>query len=176
MKARALLAKRPLPPAEENIAAVANLERQFLEERTLSERIGDAIGAFVGTMIFVVLHLLWFTSWFLINLGLIPGIHSFDPFPFILLSVCVSVEAVFLTTFVLMKQNRMSRRADQRNHLALQVDILAERETTKALQMLRAICAHLGLEMEAAEPEAKQLSQETAVETLARELKRKIPE
>ena len=93
-----------------------------------------------------------------------------------LLSLCVSLEAVLLTTFVLMKQNRMSKRADQRNQLTLQVDMLAERETTKALQMLRAICERLGIEEQAREPETKQLSEETAVETLARELKRKIPE
>lgn len=167
---------RPLPTEEKNINTVAHLERQFLEERTPVERLGDAIGSFVGTMTFVALHALWFAAWFVINVGLVPSIRPFDPYPFILLSVCVSVEAVLLTTFVLMKQNRMSKRADQRNQLALQVEMLAEREATKTLQMLRAICEHLGLEEQAREPETKQLSEETAVDMLARELKRKIPE
>ena len=88
----------------------------------------------------------------------------------------VSVEGVLLTTFVLMKQNRMARRADLRNQLNLQVDLLAEKEITKMLQMLRAMADHMGLEQEAHEPEARELSENTAVETLAQELRNKIPE
>jgi uncharacterized membrane protein len=168
--------KHPLPSVERNIETVAKMEQEFLEDRTWIERIGDAVGSFVGTMTFVLIHIGWFTAWVIVNLRLIPGIRAFDPYPFMFLSMAVSIEGVLLTTFVLMKQNRMSKRADQRNQLNLQVDLLSEKEITKALQMLRALCEHLGLEQQAQEPEAKELSEKTAVDVVARELKNRIPE
>jgi uncharacterized membrane protein len=167
---------RPLPPVLENIETIARLEMEFLEKRTPLERVGDAVGAFVGTMWFVALHLVWFIAWVLINTRLIPFIRPFDPFPFMFLSMTVSMEGVLLTTFVLMKQNRMSKRADQRNQLNLQVDMLSEREVTKILQMLAAVCEHMGLQQTAHEPEVRQMSQHTAVDLLANELKKKIPD
>ena len=113
------------PPAT-NIATVVKLEEQFLKERNAVERLGDAIGAFAGSMSFVVLHVLFFATWFIINSKVIPGVFAFDPYPFILLSMVVSVEAVLLSTFVLMKQNRESKRAEHRQQLTLQIDLLAE--------------------------------------------------
>lgn len=166
----------PLPSAQQNIETIARLEQQFLEDRSTIDRIGDAIGAFVGTMAFVIIHVAWFSFWFLANSGKLPGLPPFDPYPFILLSMAVSVEGVLLTTFVLMKQNRMAKRADLRNQLNLQVDLLSEKEVTKILQMLRAMADHMGLQHEADEPEVQELSQNTAVETLANELKNKMPE
>jgi uncharacterized membrane protein len=167
---------RPLPTALENIETIARFEEECLNERSTLERIADAIGAFVGTIAFVLLHVAWFTSWILINTGLVPGVRAFDPFPFLFLGMAVSLEGVLLTTFVLMKQNRMSRRSETRNQLNLQIDLLAEREATKMLQMLRAICDHIGLESEAHQPEVKQLAQDTAVDVLAQELKKKMPD
>lgn len=166
----------PTKVAEQNIECVAKLEQDFLERRTMVDRIGDAVGAFVGTMTFVILHLTWFAVWILINTRVIPGIPPFDPYPFMFLSMTVSMEAVILTTFVLMKQNRMSKRADHRDQLNLQIDLLAEKEVTKILQMLRTVCDHMGLQEAADEPEVKELSENTAVESLARELQTKIPE
>lgn|SRR5690349_21420686 len=165
----------PTTPAEANIRTVARLEQEFLERRTLSERAGDAIAGFAGSMYFVILHITWFASWIVINSGKI-GIVPFDRFPYIFLSMLVSLEAVLLSTFVLMKQNRMSRRAEQRDHLTLQVDLLAEKEITKMLQMQRLLCDHFGLKQAVQDKEAEQLSQDTAVESLARDLKEKLPE
>jgi len=138
------------------------------------ERIGDAVGSFAGSMKFVAIHVVVFTLWFLVNGRLIRVIPPFDPYPFILLSMVVSVEAVLLSTFVLMKQNRMTKRADVRNMLNLQIDLLAERESTKNLQLLRRICEHLGIP-DGGDAEATVLSQETAVEDLARELNERMP-
>ncbi len=168
--------QRPLPTALENIETIAKFEQQCLEERSLLERIGDTIGGFVGTMQFVFLHAIWFVVWIVINMRLIPGVPAFDPYPFMFLSMSVSLEGVLLTTFVLMKQNRMSKRSEIRNQLNLQVDLLAEREATKMLQMLRAICDHMGLESEAQQPEVKQLAEDTSVDVLAQELRKKMPE
>lgn len=163
-------------PASENIATVARLEERFLEERTPIQRIGDAIGSFAGSMSFVVLHVVIISLWFLVNTGVFPGIRAFDPYPFILLSMTVSVEAVILSTFVLMKQNRESKRAEHRQQLTLQIDLLAEQEATKTLQLLKRICERLGIDDVSHDPETRILSENTAVSDLADELRKKLPQ
>lgn len=162
-------------PTAENIETVVKLEQKFLESRSAADRIGDAIGSFAGSIAFALLHLAIFTLWFVINTGLLRPIPVFDPYPFILLSMSVSVEAVLLSTFVLMKQNRMARRADRRNELNLQIDLLSEREATRNLQLLRRICDHLGIPEAAEDPEILALSENTAVEELADELRERMP-
>ncbi len=159
----------------ENIATVAKLEERFLEDRTAIERVGDAIGAFAGSMLFVVLHVTAFTFWFLVNTRMLPGIPAFDPFPFIFLSMAVSVEAVLLSTFVLMKQNREGKRAEQRQQLTLQIDLLAEQEATKTLQLLGRICERLGIDEAKHDEAIKLLSEDTAVDELADRLKDQFP-
>jgi uncharacterized membrane protein len=162
--------------AIENIDAIVRLEEEFLSRRTMWDRIADAVAAFSGSIVFVGLHLAGFVAWFVVNLGWIPGIRPFDPYPFILLAMGVSCEAVLLSTFVLMKQNRMSRRAEQRDQLHLQVALLAEKELTKVLQGQRKISEHLGVAEVAQDPESCELSEHTAVDSLARELQKKLPE
>lgn len=151
------------------------MERQFLEQRTWSERLGDGIADFVGTMSFILVHVVALIAWVVINTGRI-GIRPFDPYPFVLLTMIVSMEGVLLATFVLMKQNRMSRRADHRNHLNLQIDLLAEKEITKILQLQRAVCQRLGIPEAVTDDEVHELSEHTAVENLAHELEQKIPD
>lgn len=94
-------------------------------------------GDFSGSVGFVFLHVVWFIAWFLINTGVIPGMKRFDPYPFILLAMVVSVEGVLLSTFVLMKQNRMQRQSDTRDHINLQIDLLAEKEVTNRCSCCR---------------------------------------
>jgi len=103
-------------------------------------------------------------------------LRPWDPFPFILLTMFVSMEGVILALFVLMKQNRMSRRADQRDHLHLQVNLLAEKEITTMLQLQQHLMSHLGMSEVAHDSQVQQLAEETAVENLADELKEKLPE
>lgn len=172
--------EQQLPPetpraAQDNIRTVAEMEAEFLRGRSASEQLSDKIADFAGSLKFVMIHVVWFTSWILINLGFFPGIRPFDPFPFILLALMVSCEAVLLSTFVLMKQNRMSKAADQRAHLNLQIDLLAEQEITKILQMLTPVCNRLGLHEAARDPEVSELSNTTAVGEIAKELKDKLP-
>jgi uncharacterized membrane protein len=126
-------------------------------------------------MKFVVLHVLVFALWFIINNHMIPGVPAFDPFPYMFLNMAVSLEAVLLSTFVLMKQNSMSRRSEQRDHLTLQIDMLTEQETTKNLQLLQLICDRLGIKDVHLDPEVKELAAETAVHQIAEELKDKLP-
>jgi uncharacterized membrane protein len=159
-----------------NIESVVHLERQFLERRTWLDRIADAIGGFTGSFHFVLLHVAAFILWFLINTGHFFGVPKFDPYPFILLAMVVSVEAVLLSTFVLMKQNRMARRDEAREQLNLQIDLLAEKEITKVIQMQRLICKRLGIDEALEDQEAAEMSRVTSVDRLAQELRTKLPD
>ncbi|MBI2817575.1 MAG: DUF1003 domain-containing protein [Acidobacteria bacterium] len=161
-------------PIIDNIEAVARMEHEFLERRTWSQRTADAIGGLAGSMTFVLLHVTWFTLWFLINTGHL-FIRPFDPFPFIFLTMAVSMEAVLLSTFVLMKQNRMARRTEEREQLHLQIAMLSERESTKILQMLRAVCSRLEIEPPSEDKEAEELSQTTAVDQVMENLRERLP-
>lgn len=159
------------PSAQANINAIVALEEHALQQRRFADRMSDVIASFVGSVTFVVLHLIWFGIW----VGLNVGLWKFDPYPFALLCMLVSLEGVLLSTFVLIKQNRMSQRADQRSHLDLQINLLAEKEVTKLIQMQRLICQRLGIKEVESDQELAELSDITAVENLARELNEKIP-
>jgi len=162
--------------AARNIEDVIRLEQEAARARTLADRIADLIAGFAGTVFFVLLHLLWFAAWATINAGWIPGIPAFDPYPYQLLTMMVSLEGVLLATFVLIKQNRMGARADERSHLALQVNLLAEQEATKIIQMLDRISRHMGIEHQVVDAEAREFAENTAVHGLARQLRAKLPE
>ena len=163
-------------PAQRNIATVVKMEEEFLQQRSAAERIVDAAVDWVGTMPSFLLHVGLFLGWIVVNSGVIAGIRPWDPFPFILLTMFVSMEGVILALFVLMKQNRMSRRADERDHLHLQVNLLAEKEMTTMLQLQQHMISHLGIPAPPRESEVEQLAQETAVENLASELREKLPD
>jgi uncharacterized membrane protein len=153
-----------------NIELVSRMEEKFLRDRRFGEHIADAIGTFSGTVTFVVIHVLFYTLWILVNVRIVPRIPPFDPYPFMLLSTVVSLEAIFLSTFVLMKQNRMSKRADSRAHLDLQINLLAEKEMTMVLQMLHLIGTRVGVRDHQFDSELSQLSEETPVETIANQI------
>lgn len=163
------------PSAQENINKVVELEEEARSNRTFSDRMSDAIATFVGSVPFVVLHLIWFVVWVAINTGWLLGGIKFDPYPFALLCMLVSLEGVLLSTFVLIKQNRMSQRADQRAHLDLQINLLSEREVTKILQLQRLICERLQIQEGVHDPEAIELSHLTAVDNIAHQLDEKLP-
>jgi uncharacterized membrane protein len=121
-----------------NIAAVTQAQRQMTEARTRQGRIADAITSFSGSMAFVYIHAVWFGFWIMLNIGMVhvPRISEFDPFPFGLLTLIVSLEAIFLSTFVLISQNRLAQASERRAELDLQVNLLAEQKATKVLEML----------------------------------------
>jgi uncharacterized membrane protein len=112
-----------------HIDSIVKQEEQAMERRSYSERFADSVGTFAGSLTFVVLHLLLLVAWLLTNSGKISGIRPFDSYPFALLGVIVAVEAVILSSFILMRQNRMMRLGERRDHLNLQVDLLAEKES-----------------------------------------------
>ena len=106
--------------------------------------------------------------------GLIPGVRPFDPFPFSFLTLIVSLEAIFLSIFVLLSQNRLTREADKRAHLNLQVDLLTEQESTIALRLLQRICHHLGIAT-ATEEKDGDLAATTDVTAVVDRLETKMP-
>ena len=159
----------------QNIQTVIAMEEAHASERTFSDRISDLIGSFAGTATFVLLHLAWFGAWFAINAGALK-LRPFDPYPFPLLAMIVSLEGVLLSTFVLIKQNRMAVRADHRNHLNLQINLLTEREVTVVMKMLEQISAHLGIQQPVMQAEVEELGVTKAVDDLSDELKKSLPE
>ena len=161
--------------SESHIDSIVRQEEEALERRSSSERLADAVGVFAGSLLFIVLHLGLVIAWLVVNSGEIPGIRPFDPHPFSLLGVIVAVEAVILSSFILMRQNRMMRRGERRDHLNLQVDLLAEKEITKVLQMVHAICGHMGLQNIMADKEIHELSQTTSIESLSQTLEDRLP-
>jgi uncharacterized membrane protein len=162
--------------AEAHINSIVKQEEEALERRSRSERLADGVGLFAGSLPFVVLHLVLVVAWLLVNCGKIHGAKLFDPYPFSLLGVIFAVEAVILSSFILMRQNRMMRRGERRDHLNLQVDLLAEKEITTVLQMVRAICGQMGLHNIAADRDIRELSQNTSIESLSQSLEERLPE
>ena len=165
----------PANPTQLNINAIAKLEHEALLRRTLTERASDTITKFMGSTAFLLLQLLLVLAWSAVNLGLIPGVKAFDPFPFGILALVISSESVVLTIFVLISQNRMARQAEKRSHLDLQVGMLAEQEFTAVLQMQHKICQRLGVDVESAKQELKSFSDATDVSKLASDLEDKLP-
>lgn len=155
---------------ERNIRTITRLRLQAIRNRSVQERVADAITSFSGSMPFVYLHIVWFGAWILVNSGLL-GMQPFDPFPYGLLTMVVSLEAIFLSTFVLISQNRFSEEADRRADLDLQIGLLAEREMTRVLQMLDAIQDKLGIENDA-DSELADLEMETRPEDVLAEIDR----
>lgn len=163
-------------PMAYNVEAIAKLEQKELHRRTSGEKVADFFVSFMGSMPFLLFHVVWFAAWFLINLDIIPGVTPFDPFPFGILTLIVSSEGVFLAIFILISQNRMTRQSDKRAHLDLQVNILTEQEMTMMLRMQQRLCEHFGVEVGAVKEEAKRLLEETDVDTLVSTLEDRLPE
>jgi uncharacterized membrane protein len=144
-----------------------------MDSRSRAERIADAIARHAGRIWFIAAHGIWFMAWILINSGL-PRVRAFDPFPYQFLTFVVSLESIFLSLFILMSQNRSSRQADARSHLDLQINLLAEQESTKMLQMLHSLCKYHNLDA-ADDVEVESLKAPTETAALVKELEARLP-
>ena len=147
---------------ERNISALLDRRREENRAKTFQDRLADRITRFAGSMTFVYLHLVIFGLWILINVGWIPIIPRFDP-SLVILAMEASVEAIFLSTFVLITQNRMAALADKRADLDLQVSLLAEHEITRLITLVRAIAARMNIEA-SHDPELSELSRDVQPE------------
>jgi uncharacterized membrane protein len=157
--------------AAENIESIMKMEKEAERELSSLHRLSHAIGGFVGTIHFLVLQCIAVLAWIAANTGIFRN-APFDPYPFSLLSTVLSLEAVLLTSFVLIRQNTMDRRSERRNHLDLQINLLAEKEATSILNVVREIAEHLKVKV-TPDPEREELAKETPVEEIARHLRSK---
>lgn len=163
---------RPAGPSVEqltqkNVETVTKLEEAAKEQRTPSDRLAGKIASFCGSMTFVWVNASWFSAWILLNS--LPGIPHVDPFPFTFLTFVVSLEAIFLSTFILISQNLDSRISERRSHLDLQLNLLSEQENTKMIVMLHAIAAKVGADL-TQDPYLKALGEETQPERLIEQI------
>jgi uncharacterized membrane protein len=155
---------------ERNIRTIIHLRAKAAHERNLQSRIADMVTSFSGHMIFVYVHIVWFGIWILLNTGRF-GIQPFDPFPYGLLTMVVSLEAIFLATFVLISQNRLGEETEHRADLDLHIGLLTEHELTRVLQMLDAIQDKLGI-VDHENSELADLEMETKPEDVLAEIHR----
>ena len=155
---------------ERNIRTIIHLRTKAASERSLQARIADAITSFSGRMIFAYVHVVWFAIWILLNTGRF-GVRAFDPFPYGLLTMVVSLEAIFLSTFVLISQNRLAEETERRADLDLHIGLLTEHELTRVLQMLDAIQDKLGI-VDHANSDLADLEMETKPEDVLAEIVR----
>lgn len=155
---------------ERNIRTIIGLRVTAAHERNLQDRIADGITSFSGRMVFVYVHIFWFALWIALNTGLL-GVQPFDPFPYGLLTMIVSLEAIFLSTFVLISQNRFSREAEHRADLAMHIGLLTEHELTRVIIMLDAIQNKLKVADEQ-DTELADLEMETRPEDVLAEIDR----
>jgi len=153
---------------QRNVEAIRELEEAAREERTRSDRVAETIANFCGSMTFVWVHVVWFGIWILINV--IPLLRHIDPFPFTFLTLVVSLEAIFLSTFILISQNHDTKISERRNHLDLQINLLSEQENTQMLMMLRAIAEKVGANL-SREDHVQALSAETKPQRLVKQIK-----
>jgi uncharacterized membrane protein len=165
----------PLDHLQEHIDVIAKHEQEFLSSRTSAERLGDALAGFAGSFWFVSIHIAIFVLWIVFNTLPQSPIHHFDPSPFPLLGTVVALEAILLASIILMRQARMSRRSDERDHLMLQILLLTEKEITAVLTMDRRIADQVGLEPMQNEKELEQLSQQTSIDEVAQTIKENLP-
>jgi len=155
---------------QQNVETILQMEEATRGERTRSDLVAEAIAGFCGSMVFVWVHVVWFGVWVMVNV--LPGIPHIDPFPFTFLTLVVSLEAIFLSTFILISQNHDTKMSERRNHLDLQINLLSEQENTQMILMLRAIAKKLGVEV-TNDFHLDALSEKTKPEELARQIERR---
>jgi uncharacterized membrane protein len=155
---------------ERNIEALLERQRREQIEGGVQERLATAVTRFMGSLYFIYLHLIAVIAWVFINAGWTP-LPQFDP-TFVLLATIASVEAIFLTAFILMTQNRMQADADRRADLDLQISLLTEHELTQVAKLVNALAARLDIP-QADTPEAQELERDVQPETLLDALEKK---
>jgi uncharacterized membrane protein len=165
------------PPnhVQDHIDIIAKHEQEFLARRTRAERFGDSSATFVGSLYFAVIHVCVFFLWVLVNTRHVGAIPHFDPLPFSLLGTWVALEAILIASFILMRQARLARRADERDHLMLQILLLTEKEITAVVGMNRQIAERVGLHSVAKDKDIEQLGQHTSIDEVAQTIQENLP-
>jgi uncharacterized membrane protein len=153
---------------QRNIDLIDQLEEAADRQRGAGEHVADVITRLAGSVPFVYWHLAWFGLWIAFNtLPVVPDSLHFDPYPFTFLTFVVSLEAIFLSTFILISQNHENQLAQQRSHLDLQINLLSEQENSRMLSALARIEEKLGIPVE---PDITTLQQEIRADQLSEQI------
>ena len=150
------------------------IKAQHAENRTLTEILASRLTDFASSTIFLLIHIVWFTVWISWNAGVL-GLRPFDPFPFGLLTLVVSLEAIFLSIFLLLGQRRESGIAELREEVTLQVTLRVEEEVTKSLQLIAGLYARLGYKI-GEDPELQAMLTPLDAASIEAELDKQIKE
>jgi uncharacterized membrane protein len=163
------------PPTSvlQNVQTIAELEAKTSAKRSGLDRFSDRVSNFASSSSFLLIHVGWFSGWTILNTL---ARHPIDPYPFTFLTFLVSLEAIFLTSFVLISQNHLEAQTRRRAALDLQINLLAEREMTSVLRRVTAIAAHLGLAEDHADEEMKELAEQTDVAVVAQTVESLSPQ
>ena len=162
--------RRPRTVADltrENVQAMRKLEQLAVAKRTTADRIAEFVARFCGSITFVWIHAAVFASW--LGWNVLPGLPHFDPYPFTFLTLVVSLEAIFLSTFILISQNYDMRVSERRAQLDLQINLLSEQENTKMLQILERIAKKVGAHV-GDDPQVRALEEATRPESLVEQI------
>jgi uncharacterized membrane protein len=154
-----------------NVQTIAELEATSSAQRSALDRLSDRVSEFASSTSFLLMHVIWFAGWILLNTLTSKPI---DPYPFTFLTFLVSLEAIFLTSFVLISQNHLEAQAHRRAALDLQINLLAERELTSVLRTVAAIAAQMGISDSAAEEELRELSAETDLKAVSKAVSKTV--
>ncbi len=155
-----------------NIDSIAELEQEFLRQRSAIARLSDRITSIAASPFFILGHTAWFAGWLLINTVQCPGISHFDPYPFSFLGLCIAFEAALLSMFILRSQQRQTNQAAHWAHANLQLGMLNEQETTKVLQLAQTIRFHLGMKRIGQDRELNEMVKEIPILAIMQELER----
>ena len=151
-----------------NLRMILEQEQAAKSGISAGQRLAAKVAGFCGSMLFIWIHVVWFGLWILLNTSTLLA-RPFDPFPFPLLQVSASLEAIFLSAFILISQNQETRMTEQRSHLDLQINLLTEQENTQMLKMLRSIAVKVGADFEV-HPDLAALEQATQPERLLEQI------
>ena len=167
----------PLLPHEETVQrrrrAIKSFKAKADAKRTPVEKFADFLTAKFGTVTFLALNFIWFTVWILINTGKIPSVEMFDPFPFGLLTMIVSLEAIGLAIIVLISQNREARISELREEIELQLNTISETEVTKLINLMALLLEKQGFKIDD-DPELKKMLKPIDSAELARQLENEL--
>jgi uncharacterized membrane protein len=154
-----------------NIEAIARMDQAAHEQRTFGERVADLVGTVVGSWPFIVLQTFFLILWVILNIA--AWVNHWDPYPFILLNLVLSFQAAYTSPIIMMSQNRQAKLNERRNHLDLQINMLAEQENTEMLRLLRKLCTKAGIRIDS-EPVLDALAQATEPENLVEQMEQSV--
>jgi uncharacterized membrane protein len=156
---------------QKNVQTIALMEKASQKNRTLGDRVADAFAGFVGSWTFIIGQSLILIAWIIINN--VRGVKHWDPYPFILLNLALSFQAAYASPIIMMSQNRQSRLDERRNHLDLQINLLAEQEATEVLRLLRLLCLNANIPIQD-EADLEALGQPTELNVVVNQIEKTV--